>query len=64
MGTKHKPVDSVRVACEICLKEVPSSAAGVPEAEEYYAHFCGLECYEEWKRRSLDEVDAPGKPSA
>lgn len=40
------------VACEICHKEVPLSEARSFEAEDYVAHFCGLECYAEWKRRS------------
>lgn len=40
------------VACEICHKEVPLSEARRFEAEDYVAHFCGLECYAEWKRRS------------
>lgn len=48
MTTGDKPVVE-RVACEICLKEVPISEAAVPEATDYVAYFCGLDCYEKWK---------------
>lgn len=51
MTTSDKPVDVERVACEICLKEVPLSEATVPEATDYVVHFCGLECYEKWKNQ-------------
>ncbi len=36
------------VACEICCKEVPLTAAKTPEAVDYVAYFCGLECYAQW----------------
>ncbi len=45
MTTNDKPVKVERVACEICLKEVPISEAIVPEATDYVAHFCGLAGY-------------------
>jgi hypothetical protein len=51
MGTTAKPTDSSLVACEVCLKQVPVSEATVPEATDYFVHFCGLECYEKWKKR-------------
>lgn len=41
--------------CEVCLKEIPTSEAKSAEAEDYVAHFCGLECYEQWKARHQDE---------
>jgi len=52
MATHDKPVELARVACEICLKEVPKSEAVVPEASDYVAYFCGLECYDLWRRQS------------
>ena len=57
MTTNDKPVKVERVSCEICLKEVPISEAVVPEATDYVAHFCGLDCYEKWKnqRGKLDD---------
>ena len=49
MTTGDKPIDVERVACEVCLKEVPRSEATVPEATDYVVYFCGLDCYERWK---------------
>lgn len=66
MTTREQPIEVDRVACEVCLKEVPKSEAVVPEASDYVAYFCGLECYEVW-RRQRDEAanvasDAPPAP--
>jgi len=63
MTTSGKPVEVERVACEICLKEVPISEATVPEATDYVVHFCGLECYEKWKNqrgKPDDQVEKSG----
>ena len=49
MTTSDKLVEVERVACVICLKEVPITEATVPEATDYVMHFCGLECYAKWK---------------
>jgi len=51
MTSKPDPT-AKSIACEICLKEVPLNEAKRFEAEDYVAHFCGLDCYAEWKRRS------------
>lgn len=44
--------EEVKVACEICRKEIPRSAAIHAEGLEYILHFCGLPCYKEWKKDS------------
>ena len=44
------------VACDVCLREIPRSEAVVPEAADYVAHFCGVQCFERWK--SLPENPA------
>lgn len=49
MATSDKPVEVKRVSCEVCLREVPLSEALTPEATDYFAYFCGLDCYEKWK---------------
>lgn len=52
MGTTpEKPADAMQVACELCLREVPVSEAVVAEATDYFAYFCGPDCYEQWKHR-------------
>jgi hypothetical protein len=48
----HPLSETETISCEICLKEVPLSEANRFEAEDYVAHFCGLECFSTWKQRS------------
>ena len=63
MTTRDRLVEVERVACEICLKEVPTSEATVPEATDYVVHFCGLECYEKWKNqrnKPEDQIEKSG----
>ena len=43
------------VHCELCRKEVPRSAAIVPELKDRVMYFCGLDCYEKWKTRKEHE---------
>ena len=49
MFKDNKQVKPERVACDVCLKEVPKSEAMSPDATGYMVHFCGLDCYEKWK---------------
>lgn len=63
MATSDKPVEVPRVSCEECLKEVPVTEAMIPEAADYFVHFCGLECYEKWRSRGgkpRQQADKPG----
>ena len=55
MGVRDKPVDLEKVACEVCLKEIPKSEATVPETEDYVVYFCGLDCYTKWKEQESME---------
>ncbi|ALP54043.1 hypothetical protein Tel_13385 [Candidatus Tenderia electrophaga] len=48
--------DSVK--CEVCMKEVPLSEAKSAEANEYVAHFCGLDCYAKWRHQAGTAEDA------
>jgi hypothetical protein len=57
MTTVGKSIDVERIACEICLKEVPKSEAKVSEATDYFVYFCGLECYDRWKSQSAKPND-------
>ena len=41
--------DSTPVQCEVCLKEVPASEARSAEGRDYVLHFCGTDCYEQWR---------------
>ncbi|MBI4807821.1 MAG: DUF3330 domain-containing protein [Nitrosomonadales bacterium] len=40
------------IPCDVCHKEIPLSEAQRFEAQDYVAHFCGLDCYSTWKHRS------------
>lgn len=51
MTIEQLPIDAQRVSCEVCLREVPRSEAIVPEAVDYVAYFCGLECFGKWQSR-------------
>jgi len=42
-----------RVDCEVCLKEIPASEATSSEASDYVIYFCGLECYEKWRKEQV-----------
>jgi len=52
MSTLKRPVpeEPSVISCNVCLAEIPSSVANSHEANEYAQHFCGLECYLEWKK--------------
>ena len=55
MTEEKKPPQEEKVACEICLKEIPISEAKSEEAMDYVFHFCGLDCYAKWKEQNNKE---------
>ena len=57
MTEDKKPASEEKVACEVCLKEVPVSEAKSDEARDYVAHFCGLECYSKWQAKEAKNED-------
>lgn len=61
MVKKSDSSEVEKVSCEICRKEVPLSEAMIPEASDYMAHFCGLECYAKWKQQSERSGQQGGK---
>jgi hypothetical protein len=64
MDTRHRSPAGALVAqcaedeactvlnCAVCLKEVPADAIKVTDAQDYVLHFCGLECFETWRRQA------------
>lgn len=42
-------VESEKIACEVCLNDIPVTEAKSEEATDYVVHFCGLDCYDKWK---------------
>jgi hypothetical protein len=39
-----------KVSCALCRRQVPAEEALQQEGEDYLLWFCGLECYNSWKR--------------
>lgn len=50
-SNRAAPATNPPIECEICLKEIPESAAFTAEGSEYVGHFCGIECYQEFLRK-------------
>ena len=50
MAIPIRPAEEKKVACEICLNEVPISSAKNEEVQDYVIYFCGIECFGEWKQ--------------
>jgi len=59
MSKKEHSLDEL-IQCEVCLKEVPASDAESSETADYVAHFCGLECYQQWHDKK-DEAKTEDK---
>ena len=57
MADENKPTSEDKVACEICLKEVPISEAKNSEAQDYVFHFCGIDCFSKWKEQQENETE-------
>jgi hypothetical protein len=43
-----------QISCSVCQYEIPLSEAVVPEAADYVAYFCSLDCYAAWRTRAAD----------
>jgi Domain of unknown function (DUF3330) len=40
------------LTCEMCLVDLPADDAISEEGKDYIAHFCGLDCLEQWHRQN------------
>ena len=50
------PDEEQLISCKTCLDSVPISESQIPEAEEYVAYFCGLDCYDLWIHQKKIDV--------
>ena len=41
--------------CDCCHDEIPLSAALTPEGIDYVHHFCGIDCFEKWRKQQKNE---------
>lgn len=56
-----KELQSEKIVCEACLDEMPSNEGMNFETEDYVAHFCGIECYAQWKEQAAKEATGNSK---
>lgn len=59
MMEEKKKTDDPALSCSICLKEIGHEEGETFEVEDYVHHFCGLDCYSEWQRKTAK--DTPGE---
>jgi Domain of unknown function (DUF3330) len=52
MNNPLKTPEMVMVSCAVCLSEIPFDQSSVVEVEDYVMYFCGLECYQVWRKAS------------
>ncbi len=62
METSKNPADSDSLSCEVCMKVMSTADEITPEATDYYLHFCGLDCYAQWKK--IKGLQGEQKPDA
>jgi hypothetical protein len=51
MTEQKKLPDPEKVACKVCLKEIPVSEAKSEEATDYVIYYCSLDCYDKWRKQ-------------
>lgn len=45
----------VHISCDVCMDQIPLSESISDEARDYIVHFCGLDCYQQWKTQKEAE---------
>ena len=55
MSEPEKPTEIEKIACDVCLKEIPRSEAEIEEVSDYVLYFCGLDCYKKWREENKKE---------
>jgi hypothetical protein len=45
---KSTSIPTSLISCDVCLKEIPRSAAMTVEGADYVGEYCGLECYQKF----------------
>lgn len=44
-----------KIACDVCKKIIPKSAALQAEGEGYVQHFCDISCLDYWEKDEKDK---------
>ena len=45
------PAESSYLPCGVCRRDIPWSTAVWRESSDYVEFFCGLECYDRWRKQ-------------
>ena len=40
-----------RVPCDVCQHDIPIAEVVAAEVTDYVVYFCGLDCYDRWRRQ-------------
>ena len=48
-----------RVHCALCLREMARADSPVSDLSDREAYFCGMDCYEIWRKRRYHELGTP-----
>lgn len=51
MTEQKEVIEPDKITCEACFKEIPISEAKSVKATDYIMYYCGLDCYEKWKKQ-------------
>jgi hypothetical protein len=51
MIDQKKLFEPDKISCEVCFKEIPISEAKSVKATDYIMYYCGLDCYDKWKKQ-------------
>ena len=63
MATPIRPTSVPTIHCDVCMKEIPETEAHNAEAQDYVMNFCGLECYDQWRKKAASRPeDKTGAP--
>ena len=54
MIEQKKIAEPEKIACEVCFKEIPISEAKSVKATDYIMYYCGLDCYDKWKKQEKE----------
>ena len=49
----------MRVHCALCLREMARADSPVSDLSDREAYFCGMDCYEIWRKRRYHELGTP-----
>lgn len=51
----NKDTNDKQSRCDCCNEDIPPSAALTTEGKDYIYHFCGMQCYDLWKKTNSND---------